>query len=44
MKPVSFLEKNAPSLGWQAKPASELSDLIGLNRELGWKSPYRRGL
>src|ERR1700678_857790 len=40
-KPVSFLEKNAPSLGWSAKPALEMTDLLGLNRELGWKSQYR---
>ena len=44
MKPVTFLEKSAPSLGWQAKSAPEMSDLIGFNRELGWKSPYRGGL
>jgi len=44
MKPVSFLEKNAPSLGWQAKPTLEINDLVGHNRELGWKSPYRMGL
>lgn len=42
LKPVSFLEKNAPSLGWQAKPKFEITDLIGQNRELGWRSPYRR--
>jgi hypothetical protein len=42
LKPVSFLEKRAPSLNWFAQPKSELTDLIGENRELGWTSPYRR--
>lgn len=42
LKPIIFFEKNAPSLGWLAKPSSELTDLIGLNQELGWTSPYRR--
>ena len=42
LKPVSFFEKNAPSLGWFVKPKFELTDLVGPNRELGWTPPYRK--
>ncbi len=41
LKSISFLEKRAPSLGWSTKKNIELTDLIGTNRELGYKSPYR---
>lgn len=44
IKPISFFEKNASSLGWTAKRSSEKTDLIGPNRELGWKYPYRKNL
>jgi hypothetical protein len=42
LKPVSYFENKAPSLGRLAKPKSELTDLIRQNREWGWKLPYRR--
>jgi len=42
LKPVSFLEKRAPSLSWFAQPKTELTDLIGDNSELGWTPQYRR--
>ncbi|WP_261888066.1 RHS repeat protein [Vibrio rhizosphaerae] len=41
LKPVSFFEQKAPSLGWSAKPKTELTDLVGSRPELGWKAPYR---
>lgn len=41
LKPIPFLQKKAPSLGWSAKLKSEFTDTIGLNREFGYKSPYR---
>ena len=41
LKDVSFIESRAPSLGWSAQPRSELTDLVGSQIELGWKSPYR---
>ena len=44
LKRVSYLERKTPSLGWSSKPASELTDLLGLERELGWKSPYGRSI
>ncbi|RFA31090.1 hypothetical protein, partial [Alkalilimnicola ehrlichii] len=41
LKPISFFEQKAPSLGWSAKPKSEMTDFVGPKPELGWKPPYR---
>lgn len=42
LKPVSFLEKRAPSFNWFAQTNVEVTDLLGEQIELGWQSPYRR--
>jgi hypothetical protein len=44
LKPVSDLQKIAPNLGWTTRAKPNLSDLIGPDRELGWKPPYRRSI
>jgi hypothetical protein len=40
LKPVTFFEQKAPSLGWQAQPKSVVTDTIGPQSNLGWKWPY----
>jgi uncharacterized protein RhaS with RHS repeats len=40
LKPISFFENKAPSLGWKAQPKSVKTDTIGANPQIGWKSPY----
>jgi hypothetical protein len=40
LKPVSWFEMKAPSLGWQAQPSSVLTDTVGAKPHLGWKWPY----
>lgn len=40
LKPISFFENKAPSLGWKAQPKSVKTDTIGADPQVGWKSPY----
>lgn len=42
MKPVSWFEVKAPSLGWKAQPRSISTDLIGPNPQQGWRPPYEK--
>lgn len=41
LKPVSFFESKAPSLGWEAQPKAIKTDTIGPNPQTGWKYPYQ---
>lgn len=41
MKDVEFIQRKAPSLGWESQLKVERTDLIGANREWGYKSAYR---
>ena len=40
LKDINFLERKAPSLGWTPQAKLERTDLVGSNREFGYKSPY----
>jgi RHS repeat-associated protein len=40
LKPISFFETKAPSLGWKAQPKSVKTDTMGPDPHIGWKSPY----
>ena len=41
LKSISFFQRKAPSLGWEAKSKSTKTDTIGPNPQLGWKpKPY----
>ena len=40
MKPVSWFETKAPSLGWEAQPKTVRTNTIGPNPQSGWKWPY----
>ncbi|WP_394324900.1 RHS repeat-associated core domain-containing protein [Pseudomonas chlororaphis] len=39
LKPVSFFEAKAPSLGWKAQPKSAKTDTVGPNPHLGHRPP-----
>jgi hypothetical protein len=41
LKPVSWFEAKAPSLGWEAQPWFVRTDTIGLNPQFGWRPPYK---
>jgi RHS repeat-associated protein len=40
LKPISFFEQKAPSLGWSSQSKTGLTDLIGPKPEFGWRLPY----